>query len=130
MKNSKISSTSTQIILTMSIASFSKLVKRYLSSLPTNDYPVLDTQTFVSCWLSFSLDKSLTSMRDLFRRLNLRNIPLKISTFSKASKHRGLQVFRQILEKVKADVAQRFPQKENPLFALDSTIITLTSKLM
>ena len=96
----------------MGIASFSKLVKRYLSSILSNDYPVLDTQTFVSCWLSFSLDKSLTSMRDLFRRLNLRNIPLKISTFSKARKPRGLHVFRQILKKVKADVAQRFPHEE------------------
>lgn len=114
----------------MSIASFSKLVKRHLASLPSNDYPVLDTQTFVSCWLSFSLDKSLTSMRDLFRRLNLRNISIDISTFSKASKHRDLQVFRQLFQNIKSEVVRHYPGTEYPLFPLDSTVITLTSKLM
>jgi len=53
-------------------------------------------------------------MTDLITRLNNRDIKVHISTFSKASLNRS---------------DERFQQKKI-LFSLDSTIITLTSKLL
>ncbi|MDB9457679.1 IS4 family transposase, partial [Dolichospermum circinale CS-545/17] len=69
----------------MIINSFSKIVKDILKSLPKNDYPVLNTRLYVECWLGYALDNSLTSMRDLFKRLNNTGIDVRISTFSKAN---------------------------------------------
>src|SRR6476661_6708289 len=80
----------------MLFSNFPKIVKRYLAHLPKDDYPVLDSFTFVSCWLGFSFDKSLDTMRSLFSRLNSRDISLDISTFSKASKQRDIDVFVKI----------------------------------
>ncbi|MFM6079435.1 MAG: IS4 family transposase, partial [Dolichospermum sp.] len=54
----------------MIINSFPKIVKNILGGLPKNDYPVLNSRLFVECWLAYALDNSLTSMRDLFKRLN------------------------------------------------------------
>jgi len=54
-----------------------------MAALPKNDYPVLNTRLFVECWLSYAMDKSLTSMRDLFKRLNNTGIEVDISTFSR-----------------------------------------------
>ena len=62
------------------VYSFPRIVKDIFNDLPKNDYPVLNSRLFVSCWLGFSLDKSLTSMRDLFRRLKFGNINIDIST--------------------------------------------------
>jgi hypothetical protein len=59
----------------MIINSFPKIVKDILKSLPKNDYPVLNTRLDVKCWLAYALNNSLTSMRDLFKRLN--NIKIK-----------------------------------------------------
>jgi hypothetical protein len=42
----------------INLSNFTKIVKKYLGDLPQNDYPALDTFTFVSGWLSFSLDPS------------------------------------------------------------------------
>jgi putative transposase len=67
------------------IHSFPKLVKTLVAFLPTNDYPVLNTRLFVSCWLSYAMDKSLTSMRDIFKPLNGTGYAVDISTFSKAN---------------------------------------------
>ncbi len=52
------------------IRSFPNIVKQILKYLPTNDYPVLHSCLFFQIWLTFILDKSLTSMRDLFYLLN------------------------------------------------------------
>jgi hypothetical protein len=102
-----------------------------LKELPKNDYPALNTFLFVSCWLGLTMDKSLVSMRDLFFRLNSRDIPLHLSTFSNASKHRSPEVFERLLQKVIKQVKKK---KCNPatrlLFPIDSTIIPLTSKLL
>ena len=76
--------------------SFPKIVKDILNDLPKNDYPVLNSRLFISCWIGFSLDKSLTSMRDLLRRLKIGGINLDISTFSKASKKREINCFKNI----------------------------------
>ena len=73
--------------------SFPKIVKDILNDLPKNDYPVLNSRLFISCWIGFSLDKSLTSMGDLFRRLKIGGLNLDISTFSKASKKREINGF-------------------------------------
>jgi hypothetical protein len=114
----------------MLFSNFPKIVKRYLAHLPKNDYPVLDTFTFVSCWLGFGFDQSLDTMRSLFFRLNSRDISLDISTFSKASKHRDISVFVKLFERLQADI-KRQVNNENDicLFALDSTIVTETKQI-
>lgn len=112
------------------ISSFPKIVKELLADIPQNDYPVLNSRLFIMCWVGFSLDKSLTSMRDLFKRLNISNISVDASTFSKASKHRSLKNFLMIYQKL-AQKAQgkNFPDKYS-ICPIDSTVITLTSKLL
>lgn len=115
----------------MLFSNFPKIVKRYLAHLPKDDYPVLDSFTFVSCWLGFSFDQSLDTMRSLFSRLNSRGISLDISTFSKASKHRDIGIFVKIFEKLQVDLKSKLVDKDSlDLFPLDSTIVTLTSKLL
>lgn len=70
-------------------------------------------------------------MRSLFSRLNSRDISLDISTFSKASKHRDISVFVKIFERLQADIKRQLINKDRiSLFPLDSTIVTLTSKLL
>jgi IS4 transposase len=56
----------------MIVSNFSEIVKKHLSHLPQDDYPVLNTFKFASIWLSFVLDQSQTSMRSQFKRLNIR----------------------------------------------------------
>ncbi|MBE9008416.1 IS4 family transposase, partial [Fortiea sp. LEGE XX443] len=46
--------------------SLPRIVKDILKELAKNDYPVLNSRLFFECWLSYVLDNSLTSMRDLF----------------------------------------------------------------
>lgn len=114
----------------MTFSNFPKIIKRYLADLPKDDYPVLDTFTFVSCWLGFSFDQSLDTMTSLFFRLNSRNIPLDKSTFSKASKNRDVGIFEKLFQKLKGDVKRKTGKDKLILFPLDSTIVTLTSKLL
>lgn len=80
----------------MIINSFPKIVKDILRPLPKNDYPVLNSRLYVECWLAYALDNSLTSMRDLFKRLNNTGIDVRISTFSKANTHRSQEIFQNI----------------------------------
>ena len=101
-----------------------------MAGLPKNDYPVLNTRLFVECWIGFSFDKSLTSMRDLFKRLNNTGFDLDISTFSKASSHRSWQIFLQIYKKLVKRVHQQNPKDKYATCPIDSTTITLTSKLL
>lgn len=75
------------------ITSFPGIVKSILKQLCPHDYPVLNSRLFFEIWLTFVLDQSLTSMRDLFYRLNKAGIPIDISTFSKACKTRQDQHF-------------------------------------
>jgi putative transposase len=50
--------------------SFPQIVKSILKQLSPHDYPVLNSRLFFEIWLTFVLDQSLTSMRDLFYCLN------------------------------------------------------------
>ena len=117
----------------MIINSFPKIVKGILRGLPKNDYPVLNSRLFFECWLSYALDNSLTSMRDLFKRLNNTGFEVDISTFSKASSHRSQEPFQEIYQKLNK-LVQKKPHKkihgEYAICPIDSTIITLTSKLL
>lgn len=70
------------------LPSFPNIIKLLLKRLLPNDYPVLNTRLFFEIWLTFVLDASLMSMRDLFYRLNHAGIDVDISTFSKACKTR------------------------------------------
>jgi hypothetical protein len=77
------------------------------------------------------MDKSIVSMRDLFQRLNNQGIDLKISNFSKASKKRDTQVFLEIITELNNQLRKKKGKEETQaLFPIDSTIITLTSKLL
>lgn len=42
------------------------MLKEILGGLPKNDYPVLNSRLLFECCLSYALDNSITSMRDLF----------------------------------------------------------------
>lgn len=53
------------ISLIVIINSFLKIVKDILRKLPKNDYPVLNSRLFFECWLSYTLDNTLTSMQNL-----------------------------------------------------------------
>jgi putative transposase len=114
------------------VSNFPAIVKRFLKDFPTDDYPVLDTFTFVSCWMSFVMDQSQSSMRDLFKRLNIRGIDMDISTFSKASKNRDPIIFHNLFLKSRNELRKKnnIDSKALVLFPIDSTIISLTSKLL
>jgi putative transposase len=119
------------------IFTFPKLVKQLLSKFPERDYSVLNTRLFISCWLGFALDQSLQSMRDLFKRLNQGGKQINISTFSKANQHRSLQPFQKLYQEILRLVKQKKLQgkavravKDYEICPIDSTVITLTSKLL
>jgi IS4 transposase len=60
------------------LSNFPNIINKFLGDLPKDDYPVLDTFKFVSCWLSFVMDQSQSSMSDLFDRTEFRlatNLP-------------------------------------------------------
>ncbi len=107
---------------------FSNIVKSILKELSTNDYPVLNSCLFFETWLNFILDSSLTSMRDLFYRLNYTGIKVDISAFSKACKHRIEQTFCRIYINLVNRPKQHNKDDNLHLFAIDSTVINLTSK--
>ena len=114
------------------LSNFPKIVKQLLKNLPQNDYPKLSTFLFVSCWLSYVLDQGQTSMRSLFQRLNMRGIDIDISTFSKASKTRCSNIFYNLFVDLRRQLKKekKLGKEDLVLFPLDSTIVTLPSKLM
>lgn len=114
------------------LSNFPNIINKFLGDLPKDDYPVLDTFKFVSCWLSFVMDQSQSSMRDLFKRLNVRGIDMDISTFSKASKNRDPVVFHNLFLRLRSELNKQknIDRKALVLFPIDSTIISLTSKLL
>ena len=78
------------------------------------------------------MDQSQSSMRDLFKRLNVRGIDMDISTFSKASKNRDPIIFHDLFFKLRNELKKKnsIESKALVLFPIDSTIISLTSKLL
>lgn len=111
------------------LPSFPHIVKSLLKRLSPNDYPVLNTRLFFEIWLTFVLDASLTSMRDLFYRLNHTGIEVDISTFSKACKTRQGENFCRIYVELLEQLKRRHPTTAQMLVPIDSTVISLTSKL-
>jgi putative transposase len=71
-------------------------------------------------------------MRSLFKRLNIRGETVDISTFSKASKHRDTKVFWNLFLEIQKEVKKKADINLDKwvIFPLDSTIISLTSKLL
>jgi len=117
----------------MIVNHFPKIVKYLLKGLPKNDYPVLNSRLFVECWLAYTLDNSLTSMPDLFKRINPTEFEVDISIFSKANIHRSQEPFRKIYEQLNQLVPKEAHKKLPNKYAIcpiDSPIITLTSKLL
>lgn len=111
------------------IPSFTKIVKKILKLLSPNDYPVLNSRLFFEIWLTFVLDASLTSMRDLFYRLNHSGIDVDISTFSKACKNRQGETFCRFYVKLMNELKRKNPATAQMLVPIDSTVVSLTSKL-
>lgn len=111
------------------IASFPTLVKTLLKQLSPCDYPVLNSRLFFEIWLTFVLDKGLASMRDLFYRLNHAGVSVDMSTFSKACKTRQDQHFCRLYVELMARLKRKNSATAQMLIPLDSTVITLTSKL-
>ena len=92
----------------------------------------MSSRIFGECWLAYALDNSLTSMRDLFNRLNKTGFDVDISTFPKANTHRSLEPFQKIYYRLNQLVHNKPHQKLHDKYAIcsiDSTVITLTSKL-
>lgn len=112
------------------ITNWQKIVKTYLGEIPQNDYPVLNSFLFVSCWLNFVLDSSIESMRHLFEQLNAQGIKSHYSNFSKASQRRDPKIFKELLEKLVKKYQKTERGEILRIFPLDSTTITLTSKLL
>ena len=75
-------------------------------------------------------DKSLTSMRDLFKRLNNPGIEVDISTFSQANCHRSQQVFPQIYQHLSRLFHRKKTHDKSEICPRDLTRISLTSKLL
>jgi putative transposase len=111
------------------VRSFPNIVKSLFQQLSANDYPVLHSRLFFQIWLTFILDKSLTSMRDLFYHLKHSGISVDISTFSKACKQRCEQHFQRIFTKLRQQLMRNNPTEAKMLFPIDSTVVSLTSKL-
>jgi len=69
----------------------------------------------------------------LFKRLNNTGFEVDISTFSKANLHRSQKPFQEIYQKLNELVQKKVQKKLHDKYAIcpiDSTIITLTSKLL
>lgn len=76
------------------------------------------------------MDNSLTSMRDLFTRLNNTGFEVDISTFSKANLHRSQKPFQEIYQKLNGVSTEKNQKKLHNKYAIcpiDSTIITGTA---
>lgn len=112
------------------LSNLPQLVKKYLGQIPDDDYPVLNSFLFVTCWLNFALDPGVDSMRGMFAILNQQGIKVDFSTFSKASKSRDSELFENILNRLIAEVKKKTPPDKLVLFPLDSTVITVMSKLL
>jgi putative transposase len=104
------------------------VVKSLLTQLPSHDYPVMNTQLFVKIWLTYILDKSVTSLRDLFFQLNHTGVEGSLSAFSRASSSRGLQFINRLFVDLLHQVRRRPSQKDVIICPFDSTVISLTSK--
>lgn len=111
------------------VASLPSLVKSLLKQLSPSDYPALNSRLFFEIWLTFVFDQSLTSMRDLFYRLNHAGIQVDMSTFSKACKTRQDQHFCRLYVELMERLERKNSATAQMLIPLDSTVITLTSKL-
>ncbi len=108
---------------------FANIVKSLLQQLPSNDYPVLNSRLFTQIWLTFVFDQSITSMRSLFYRLNKTGIKVDISTFSKACKTRLENHLIRLYSQLVAQIKCKNPAEARMLFPIDSTVVSLTSKL-
>jgi putative transposase len=85
----------------------------------------------MSCWLSFALDSSVNSMRGFFKKLNLGGQSISQSTFSKAINHRSTAPFQELYKSLNKFIKEKHqPKKEWDICPIDSTTITLTSKLL
>jgi putative transposase len=76
------------------------------------------------------MDKSLTSMRDIFKRLNVSGLTIDISTFSKANRHRSQEPFLKLYQQLNEEICRDKNLQRYELCPIDSTVITLTSKLL
>lgn len=69
-------------------------------------------------------------MRDIFKRLNVSGLEIDISTFSKANKHRSQEPFLKIYPQLNEEICRQKQIRKYEFCPIDSTVITLTSKLL
>jgi len=70
-------------------------------------------------------------MRDLCIGMNIQGLNVQLSTFSKASKIREIDVFEKMIAELNKRLSiKKGIEKARALFPIDSTVITLTSKLL
>ena len=70
-------------------------------------------------------------MRDLCTRMNIQGVNVQISTFSKASKIREVDIFEKIIAGLNKRLSiKKGVENARALFPIDSTVISLTSKLL
>jgi putative transposase len=100
-----------------------------LAKLPQDDYPAINSRLFFQIWFTFVADKGVSSLRDLFHQLNHTGTAVNLSTFSKASKHRGFQLFNQVYLSLLNTIRKSSHTSDITICPFDSTVITLTSKL-
>jgi hypothetical protein len=63
--------------------------------------------------------------------MNVQGINVQLSTFCKASKTREIDVFEKIISELNKRLSiKKGVEKARALFPIDSTVITLTSKLL
>ncbi|URR34413.1 hypothetical protein NBE99_07060 [Thermosynechococcus sp. HN-54] len=79
--------------------------------------------------MTYVLDQGLTSMRALFYRLNHSGITVDMSTVSKANKTRTTSLLEGIYTQLLSHAQKRHRSSSLMLFSIDSTVLTLTSKL-
>lgn len=111
-----------------SLRSLPGVVKSLLAQLPSHDYPVMNTQLFVKIWLTYILDKSVTSLRDLFFQLNHTGVEGSLSSFSRACSSRSLQSINRLFVDLLHQVRRRPSERDVIICPFDSTVISLTSK--
>jgi putative transposase len=76
------------------------------------------------------MDKSLTSMRDIFKRLNGTGYDVDISTFPKANGPKNKEPFLRLYQSITSEICRQKRLQKYELFPIDSTVITLTIKLL
>ncbi len=65
------------------------------------------------------MDKSLTSMRDIFKRLNRTGYELDISTFSKANASKSQEPFLKLYQQLNEEICRQKNLQKYEMYPID-----------